>query len=82
MPEGKHYGKSLGLEPSLRAGSLYVCGIMSPGSLYLGISHMTSLGAEQPTKRGGCGGKAPFLCLLGLEAQRKSNGKKLSLHYK
>ncbi len=22
MPEGKHYGKSLGLEPSLRAGSL------------------------------------------------------------
>ena len=73
---------SLGLEPSLRAGSLYVCGIMSPGSLYLGISHMTSLGAEQPTKRGGCGGKAPFLCLLGLEAQRKSNGKKLSLHYK
>ncbi len=29
MPEGKHYGKSLGLEPSLRAGSLNVCGIMS-----------------------------------------------------
>ena len=40
--------ESLGLEPSLRAGSLYVCGIMSPGSLYLGISHMTSLGADSP----------------------------------
>ena len=31
MPEGKHYGKSLGLEPSLRAGSLYAYGIIKVG---------------------------------------------------
>ena len=39
MPDGKRCKMSLGLEPSLRAGSLYVCGIMTVGrnaSAFLG----------------------------------------------
>ena len=35
MPDGKRCKISLGLEPSRWAGSLYVCGIMGPGSLCL-----------------------------------------------
>ena len=46
MFEDKRCDVSLGLEPSLRAGSLYVCGIMGPGPLCLMANNMGSPWAD------------------------------------